>query len=123
MNLVKEHISFERYRDPKAALGLTTLDSIRQWMIDSGHNVHPNNPEKKELERYLAYAINDNKIDYVRYLLHIGVNPNHAPVNIAVRDDNFEIMKMLLDAGAKFVFTKDTNASKEMQEFIKNYKK
>jgi len=120
---LKESVSFERYKDPKKALGLTTLDSIRQWMIDSGHNVHPTNPEKQELERYLAYAVNDNKTEYAQYLLHIGVDPNRAPLGIAVRDDNFEMVKMLLDAGANFEFSKDTNASKEMKDFLKNYKK
>ena len=119
---IQESISFERYKDPKTALGLTTLDSIRQWMIDVGHNVHPNNPEKHELERYLAYAVNDNKTEYAQYLLHIGVDPNRAPLGIAIRDDNFEMVKMLLDAGANFEFSKDTNASKEMKDFVKNYK-
>lgn len=60
----------------------------------------------KDNNNVLMYAVKSGKVEAVRYLLEIGVNPNYtniiglSPFHLAVRKNSFELVASLYDSGA-----------------------
>ena len=117
-----ESMSFERGKDPKEVLGISPLTLIKNWMIEIGQKIYPENPIETELARYLLYATSYEKIDFVKYLLSIKVKPVTYALRSAVTRDNIKLVKILLDAGAKYEYSDLYNVSRRMRDFLKAYK-
>jgi len=69
----------------------------------------------------LIAQIKKNNIENVTILLNAGVNPNNSynatyPIYIAAKENNFEIVKLLYDKGAKL----DKGFYSELYEALKN---
>lgn len=104
--LVNEAIGFERYRNPKEALGLDMYAEIKDW-CKKIYGIIPANDEV-----LLHYCVVAERLDYVKYLVEVKkVKIISSALNTAMLTNN-EDMKLFLI----------TNGNQDTINYIKNQK-
>ncbi len=87
--------------------GIPILEQLRKTLNSYEYNTLPNVREWLDLNRDLAKAITNQKVNDVKKLLKLGADPNSCEesenknmMTLAIQNDAPEIIQLLVDAGA-----------------------
>jgi len=125
MKVVREYINekFTEESDPVHDMGIGIELVIKQFCEEN----EPDDAHDKEA--WLWICVKYQEKEYVKYLINAGWDINYADsaaLSQAIVNDDYDMIKLLLDNGAKiktgYFWNQIRKKHRESYEFIRNYK-